>query len=56
MEWVNPEYPQWKTLKATFSSEAAAEEFYLSYKEGYNFAEQYDFVDEIPTQETEETD
>lgn len=52
MEWANEEF-QWKTLKATFSSAAAAEEFYCSYKEGVNYAQECDIVDEIPTEHSE---
>lgn len=55
MEWANEEF-RWRTLKATFSSEAAAEEFYYSYKEGVNFAQECDIVDDIPTEEHSEVD
>lgn len=55
VEWANEEL-QWKTLKATFSSAAAAEEFYCTYKEGVNYAQECDIVDEIPTEHSEEVD
>lgn len=55
MEWANEEF-KWKTLKATFSSAAAAEEFFCSYKEGVNYAMECDIVDEIPTEEHSEND
>lgn len=48
--------PQWKNLKATFSDEAAADEFYMNYEEGLNYAQQIDFVDEIVDEAHGETD
>lgn len=46
---------KYRTLKATFSSAAAAQEFHCTYLEGLNYAQEFDVVDEIPGTE-EETD
>jgi E3 SUMO-protein ligase RanBP2 len=45
-----------RTLKATFSSVAAAQEFNCNYLEGLNYAQEFDVVDEIPGATEEETE
>jgi E3 SUMO-protein ligase RanBP2 len=45
-----------RTLKATFSSVAAAQEFNCNYLEGLNYAQEFDVVDEIPAATEEETE
>ena len=47
---------RYRTLKATFSSTAAAQEFHCNYLEGLNYAQEFDVVDEIPGTTEEETD
>ncbi|CAG9821784.1 unnamed protein product [Phaedon cochleariae] len=46
----------WRTLKASFSSENAAQEFHSNYLEGLNYAQQVGIVDEIPQEHNPETD
>ncbi|XP_044270326.1 E3 SUMO-protein ligase RanBP2 [Tribolium madens] len=45
-----------RTLKATFSSVAAAQEFHCNYLEGLNYAHEFDVVNEIPVATEEETE
>nr|XP_023030195.1 E3 SUMO-protein ligase RanBP2 [Leptinotarsa decemlineata] len=46
----------WRTLKASFSSVAAAQEFHSNYLEGLNYAQQVGIVDEIPFEHDAETE
>ncbi|KAL1491802.1 hypothetical protein ABEB36_012345 [Hypothenemus hampei] len=46
VEWADKELNRWRTLKATFSSEAAAQEFYSNYVEGLTFAQKVGLVDQ----------
>uniref|UniRef100_A0A6P7F5L8 E3 SUMO-protein ligase RanBP2 n=1 Tax=Diabrotica virgifera virgifera TaxID=50390 RepID=A0A6P7F5L8_DIAVI len=48
VEWAGGVGDSWRTLKATFDSEASAAEFQLTYEEGYSFAVDVSFVDKIP--------
>ncbi|GJQ79003.1 hypothetical protein Trydic_g164 [Trypoxylus dichotomus] len=48
VESVNNRY-QWRDLQAAFETEDAAERFYVTYREGVNYAEHSDIVDNIPT-------
>ncbi|XP_066138982.1 E3 SUMO-protein ligase RanBP2 isoform X1 [Euwallacea fornicatus] len=50
VEWAQGNNAFWHTLKATFSSVAAAEEFYSNYLEGLNFAQEVGAIDELPPQ------
>ncbi|KAG5883507.1 hypothetical protein JTB14_013934 [Gonioctena quinquepunctata] len=47
VEWADGSM-NWRTLKATFSSEIAAQEFHSNYLEGLNYAQQVGIVDEVP--------
>ncbi|KAJ3660264.1 hypothetical protein Zmor_004720 [Zophobas morio] len=55
VEWSSTDM-RYRTLKATFSSTAAAQEFHCNYLEGLNYAQEFDVVDEIPGTTEEETD
>ncbi|KAJ8969538.1 hypothetical protein NQ317_008618 [Molorchus minor] len=47
VEWAEGDM-SWRTLKATFSSEVAAQEFHSNYLEGLNYAQEVGIIDEIP--------
>ncbi|KRT78443.1 hypothetical protein AMK59_6567 [Oryctes borbonicus] len=40
---------QWRNLQAAFETEDAAEQFYITFREGVTYAEHSDIVDNIPT-------
>jgi len=50
VEWARTDDLQWRTLKATFSSPVAAQEFHSNYMEGLNFAHEVGFVDGLPNE------
>ncbi|KAJ8957126.1 hypothetical protein NQ318_007342 [Aromia moschata] len=47
---------KWRTLKATFSSDVAAQEFHSNYLEGLNFAQEVGIIDGIPQENDTETE
>ncbi|RZC37236.1 E3 SUMO-protein ligase RanBP2, partial [Asbolus verrucosus] len=55
VEWSSGDV-RYRTLKATFSSNAAAQEFHCNYLEGLNYAQEFDVVDELPGATEEETE
>lgn len=55
MEWADGDM-KWRTLKATFSSDVAAQEFHSNYLEGLNYAQEVGIIDEIPHENDTETE
>lgn len=55
VEWANF-IPEWKDLKATFSSEMAAQEFHSNYLEGLTCAQNSNILDELPQMTEVETE
>lgn len=55
VEWAEGDM-KWRTLKATFSSEVAAQEFHSCYLEGLNYAQEVGIIDEIPHENDTETE
>ncbi|XP_030766010.1 E3 SUMO-protein ligase RanBP2 [Sitophilus oryzae] len=51
VEWVDERQPAFRTLKVTFSSPNAAQEFHSNYLEAVNFAQEVGIVDELPNAE-----
>ncbi|KAJ8924619.1 hypothetical protein NQ315_000769 [Exocentrus adspersus] len=50
VEWADGGM-KWRTLKAAFSSEMAAQEFHSNYLEGLNYAQEVGIIDEVPHDE-----
>ncbi|XP_048524432.1 E3 SUMO-protein ligase RanBP2 isoform X2 [Dendroctonus ponderosae] len=48
VEWATVDHLQWRTLKVTFSSTMAAEEFHSNYMEGLNYAQEANIIDALP--------
>ncbi|XP_018578374.1 E3 SUMO-protein ligase RanBP2 [Anoplophora glabripennis] len=55
VEWADGDM-NWRTLKATFSSDVAAQEFHSNYLEGLNYAQEVGIIDEIPHENDTETE
>lgn len=56
VEWADSSDPHWRTLKATFSSDIAAQEFHSNYLEGVNYAHEVGIADELPNEVDTESD
>nr|CAH7739868.1 unnamed protein product [Callosobruchus chinensis] len=54
VEWAGD--MTWRTLKASFESEEAAQEFHSNYLEGLNYAQQVGIIDDVPHEQEPDTE